>query len=204
MTPTLRDHFDRAVGDDPGAALGDLARTAILDGGRLRRRRQLVTAGVAAGLVAILGAGAGAAVSLRDDTARPPITLAAAMMPRTAPACVPHPVDTDATDAAVFLTDELTGGRASAVETALRADPRVAAVEFESRAEAYRKFTALWADSPDFVAAVDPAQIPESFRLRLVEPGQYTALQADYSAMPGVQLVSGRRCTADAPVGGLL
>jgi MYXO-CTERM domain-containing protein len=38
----LREQFDRAVGDDPGADPGPMAYAAIAGGGRIRRRVQVV------------------------------------------------------------------------------------------------------------------------------------------------------------------
>jgi hypothetical protein len=202
MAEHLRDHFERAVGDDPGVPAAEVARAAMAEGGRLRRRRRLVTAGVAAGLVAVAGGVVGLHQS--SDPAPPPMTIAAAMMPATAPSCSPEPVERDATDAVVFLDNDATGSQAAAVGTALQADPRVKAMIHESREEAYERFRMLWADSPDFVAAVTPQQLPEGFRLKLNAPSQYQALRAQYAAMGGVAQIIGRRCSGDAPVGGVL
>lgn len=206
MDQNLRDHFDRAVRDDPGAALDEMADAAIAEGDRLRRRRNhRLAAGVAAGVVVVIGTAAGVTMSLNPSSpAAPPQTIAAAMMPVTAPSCVQRPVEADATDAVIFLTDGLTDAQRSALGAALRDDPHVDAVTFESREQAYQKFRTLWADSPDFVDAVSPDQLPQSFRLRLSVPAQYTDFRARYATMAGVQDIIGYRCAKDAPVGGVL
>ena len=49
MDVDLREQFDRAVSDDPGADPGEMAQLAIVQGGRLRRRRRQLAA--AAGVV---------------------------------------------------------------------------------------------------------------------------------------------------------
>ena len=201
MEPTLREHFDRAVGADPGAPLGEMAGAAIAAGGRLRRRRRSVT-GLAVGLVALAGAG----LVLAPDApgpAGPPVTIAAAMLPATAPSCRPDPVETGATDALVFLTDGAADGRRAAIGTALRDDPRVGAVIFESREQAYQRFRDRWADNPDLLAAVGAAQFPEAYRVRLTAPAEFAALRSEYAATAGVSQVIGRRCAPDAPVGGI-
>jgi RNA polymerase sigma factor (sigma-70 family) len=59
----------------------------------------------------------------------------------------------------------------------------VGTVQFESREQAYLRFRALWSKDPDLVAAVGLKQLPESFRLRLADASQYTALRAQYAAM---------------------
>ncbi|MGA5301217.1 permease-like cell division protein FtsX [Nucisporomicrobium flavum] len=205
MDADLRQHFDRAVTDDPGADPGEIALAAIAEGGRIRRRRrQLAGAGVAAGVVALLAVVGG--VSLRSEPtgpAGPPMTVAAAMMPVAAPSCSEKPVESDASDVAIFLGTEATDPQRSAVGAALRGDPRVAELQFESREQAWERFRALWADSPDFVEAVSPSQLPESYRLRMVDPSQYRGFVTAYAAMDGVEQIVGRVCPVSAPIGGV-
>ncbi|GIE97087.1 permease-like cell division protein FtsX [Paractinoplanes rishiriensis] len=202
MERDLRQQFDDAVGDDPGFAPGELALAAISEGGRMRRRRQRLTvAGVAAGVVLVMSVGAGLNQAIGTDR---PVTVEAAMMPMAAASCTEHPVERDATDVLVFLQRGLAGPERAAVEAALSGDPRVAAVLFESRAQAYERFKVRWQDEPDLVAAVGADAFPESFRLRLVAASEYTAFRAQYATMAGVQEIIGRRCSTDAPVGGVL
>ena len=205
MTLNLRDHFDRAVSDDPGAALEEIADAAIAEGGRLRRRRQRTAAGVAAGAVALIVAVAGLNLSSNaPESADPSETIAAAMMPVTAPSCLPHPVEVDVTDVVVFLAAASTDEQRSALAAALHDDPWVDALMFESREQAYQRFRSRWAKNPDLLAAVHAEQFPQSFRLRLVAAGQYPAFRSQYAAMEGVEQVIGRKCAKDAPVGGVL
>ncbi|UQU64206.1 permease-like cell division protein FtsX [Couchioplanes caeruleus] len=205
MDADLRQHFDRAVTDDPGADPGEMALAAIAEGARIRRRRrQVAGAGVAAGVVALLAVVGG--VSLRSgatESAGPAMTIAAAMMPVAAPSCSEKPVESGASDVAIFLGAEATDRQRSALGAALRGDPRVAELQFENRQQAWERFRRLWADSPDFVAAVSPSQLPESYRLRMVDRSQYRGLLATYAAMDGVQDVVGRVCPASAPIGGV-
>ncbi|MEV0903170.1 hypothetical protein [Actinoplanes sp. NPDC049802] len=48
MEPYLRQQFDLAVSADPGVDSGEMARMAMLQGGRIRHRRRLAIAGAAA------------------------------------------------------------------------------------------------------------------------------------------------------------
>lgn len=196
MDANLRDHFDRAVGDDPGDDPGTMAHVAIAARRRTRRRQRAVAL---VGVVAALGT----AAVLSTGGEEPP-TLTQAMMLVAAPSCSEEPVERDATDVALFLDDAVTGPQRSALAAALAGDDRVGAHSFETREQAYQRFRVLWADSPDFVAAVDVDQIPESFRLRLTDPGRYAALRDDYAAMAGVGQIVGRVCPVSAPVGGIL
>ena len=205
MDGNLREHFDRAVGDDPGADPGEMAHAAIAQGGRIRRRRrQVAAAGVAAGLVTVLAVVAGVHLrSAETPPDGPPMTIAAAILPVAAPSCSEKPVERDASDVVIFLTSDATEDPVPAIRSALADDARVGALEFESREQAFQRFRKLWQDSPDFVKSVSPRQLPESFRLRLVDRSQYTAFRAEYAAMAGVQDIVGRVCPAGAPVGGV-
>jgi len=203
---SLREHFDRAVSDDPGIEPTEMAYTAIAEGGRVRRRRKRrAAASVAAGVVAVLGAVAGLNLSTEAPRSEnPPMTIAAAMMPVAAPSCSAKPVDRDATDALIFLAADVTDRQRSALESALGDDARVDILLFENRERAYQRFRTRWASNPDLVAAVSAGQFPESFRLRLVNASQYTALRGQYAAMDGVEQIIGRTCPPSAPVGGTL
>ncbi len=143
-----------------------------------------------------------AGLGLPSD-AEPPVTVAAAMMPLAAPSCSVNPVESDATDVALFLDGDVSGRERSALASALDEDPRVATVFFQDRSAAYEKFRELWADSPDFVAAVSPQDLPESFRLRLVNASQFTSFRSDYLGEDGVHDVLGRICPVGAAVGGV-
>ena len=195
----LREHFERAVDDDPGADPGVMAHAAIVRGGQVRRRRRQV-AGAAGGVLAVLGVVAGLNL---PSQAEPAVTVAAAMRPPAAPSCSVDPVERDATDVAIFLKSDTSGPQQAALASALGEDARVGTVVFESRSAAYEKFRRLWADSPDFVDAVSPKDLPESFRVRLVDAAQFTAFHSDYAAMDGVQDIVGRICLVGAAVGGV-
>jgi len=197
----LREHFDRAVGDDPGDDPGAMAHAAIAEGGRIRRRRQTAVAGVAAGVVTVLGAVAG--VQLRSggtEPAPPPVAAAPQMRLVAASGCSERPVEKDATDVVIFVVPYR---QPSSLMSALSSDPRVGALRFEGREEAWQRFRKLWADSPDLVASLTPDSMVESFRLRLADAAQYAAFRAQYDTRDDVAAVEGRICPVSAPVGGV-
>jgi hypothetical protein len=201
VQPNLRELFERAVSDDPGADAGGMAYAAMVEGGgiRRRRRRNLAAAGVAAAVVTVLGTVTGVNLLTGGDR---PVTVAEAMMPVGAPSCSAKPVDSDATDAVVYLGADVTDAQRAALAKALHDDARVGTVQFENREQAFLRFRARWKKHPDLVAAVGAQRLPESFRLRLTDAARYTAFRAEYSAMAGVEQVVGRKCPASAPVGG--
>lgn len=65
----------------------------------------------------------------------------------------------------VFLTSAVTDEQRAALKSALSALHPVDGVQYESRADAWRKFQEQFKDSPDLVAATRPDSLPESLRL---------------------------------------
>lgn len=68
-------------------------------------------------------------------------------------------------DLALFLDDDITDQQRSALEQSLVGVVGSENVVFESREQAFENFKVVFADQPDFVAGVDPAALPESFRV---------------------------------------
>jgi hypothetical protein len=69
VEPDLRKQFDMAVSADPGADPGEMAKLAMLYGGRIRHRRRLAVAGLAA--VVVAGAVTVSAMNVGDSAAPP-------------------------------------------------------------------------------------------------------------------------------------
>ncbi|WP_213007522.1 permease-like cell division protein FtsX [Paractinoplanes toevensis] len=205
MDANLREQFDRAVDDDPGADPGEMALAAIAEGGRIRRRRRGIAAATVAAVL-VLVAGVVTAVNLRpggSGPVSPPEAFAPAMMLVAAPSCASKTVEKNATDVVIFLGPAVTAERKAELRSKLDDDPRVGAVLYEGREDAYERFRKLWSDSPDFVSSVSPKELPETFRVRMEKRSRYASLRADYAAMDGIEWIEGRVCTADAPVGGV-
>ena len=204
MEPNLREQFDRAVSNDPGADLGGLATAAMGEGRRIRRRRRhVIAAGAAVGLTMLAGvAGVQQFKASRDAPPSPSETVAAAMVP-PAKSCSEQPVDRNATDAAIFLLPDVSEKQRRDLEQALSAEPNLAAFGYESREVAFERFKKLWKDSPDFVKSVTPDSLPESFLVRLKDPAGYEAFHATFSAKAGVDDIVGRRCPESASIGGV-
>ncbi|WBB95713.1 MULTISPECIES: permease-like cell division protein FtsX [unclassified Solwaraspora] len=197
----LRTYFDRALDSEPAppAPLDDLARVAMAGGSRLRRRRQIgyaaTTTAAAVALVAV-----GVLLPVRDA---PEPVPAQAAMPSASPGCeLVRPTSADvATEAAVYLSVDVTAEQRRAVDAALRADPQVGSVAYESRQDAYQRFVrryqddpAVLLDHPDLMEKVTPDQLPESFRITLANPSAYQQVSGGLQAMPGVETVTGWFC----------
>ena len=193
MPQNLRGLFDRALDDEPVPPPGDPVHQAMTAGRRIRRRRTLLAGGSVA--TAVLAAVVAANLALAPDgPPPPPVSANAALMAQANPGCT-VPVTDRATDVAVFLRDDITLEQVGELRDDLWSDPAARDVRFESREQAFQTFKKLWSDSPDFVAAVDPADLPQSFRLRLADPGRYPRFVQAFHDHPGVQDIVGGSCT---------
>lgn len=171
----------------------------MVQGGRIRRKRQLVVAGLAA--VLVTGVVAAGTVDRPSPRTEPPAMVEVGMR-LPAPECSADPVTADATDVVIYLYDP-SDQQVAALQQALKSDDRIVVVYFETRAQAYERVAARWKDSPEFVAAIDRDSLPFSFRLRLNDPARFADFSREYAAMGGVRNVIGRVCPASAPVGGV-
>jgi hypothetical protein len=198
----LRIHLDRALdGEPPPAAPQELARAAMAGGTRLRRRRQLTLGGAALAVTVLATVAAGLAIPMRDAPTPVPAQVA---LPSATPAlCAGVSAEDDATEASVYLAEQVTDVQRDAIDTTLRADPRLSTVHYDSRQQAYERFRQMYRDgppevfslyTPEEIAQVTADQFPESFRLTLTDPAAYPQLEPDLRALPGVDEVVGRFC----------
>jgi len=185
----LRGLFERALDDEPVPPPGDPVGQAMAHGRRIRRRRGVLVGGSAArAVVAVL-----ATLNVVLAPAEPPPPVSAAM-----PALVTAPCAEKvkrAEQVAIFLNHDITDAQRLNLDAALRADPIVRNLRFESREQAYVKFAELWRDSPDFVASVGPEALPESFRVDLAEPAGYPRFAARVKKQAGVDQIVGMPCS---------
>ena len=191
MQQNLQDLFERALDGEPVPPPGDPARQAMAQGRRIRRRRGLLVGGSAAALVVATTLALNLIVS--PGTPPPKVSAAAAAAMPADPACT-WPVQDDASDISIFLADGITDAQRTALHDALRADPAVRDLRYESREEAFEKFRLLWRDNPDLVSSVSPQALPESFRLRPAEPSDYRHLAEAFGDRAGVEDFVGRTC----------
>jgi len=74
------------------------------------------------------------------------------------------------------------------LETAIKKNPEVQAVYYESKEQAYAQFQDYFKDSP-IVNSLSMDEMQDSFRVKLVDPQKYAGLVSQVATMPGVQKV---------------
>jgi len=100
-------------------------------------------------------------------------------------------IDSSGTCAQAEATEE----QKSAIEAQLESDtlaPFIERFDFEDHELAYENFKVSFEGSP-LVDLASPEFLPESFRVKLIDPNQATVLVESLSGMPGVQSVVDQR-----------
>jgi hypothetical protein len=197
MDDNLRLLFDRALTDEPPLASDELSGRAMAAGAGLRRRRrQRALAGAVAG-VAVVGVLGWVNAAGPPNGTPPPETVPAAFAGLVNPLCK-SPARDLPTDLSVFLTMDITDDQRNLISVVLKGDPAVRYLEYESKDAAYASFAAVFAHKPELVAAVQPAQFPESFRAKLDAQATEPALVDRLRHTPGVEAVIRSACPAGA------
>ncbi|MBX6388306.1 MAG: FtsX-like permease family protein [Frankia sp.] len=89
----------------------------------------------------------------------------------------------------VDLTDDITPAQRAGLMDALRAEPNVLAVRYESKEQVYERFKHDFRASPEVVAGVSPADLPAALRLQLADPRRGDEIVVGYTGWDGVEAV---------------
>ena len=69
----------------------------------------------------------------------------------------------------------------------------VAEVFYESKQDAYERFTSMFADQESLIDAIDADILPASFRVRLENPNLFNVIADQFSTYPGVEEIVDQR-----------
>lgn len=100
-------------------------------------------------------------------------------------------------EVSIFLLDDVTEAQRASLDAALEGDPLVASKVFEDKERAYQKFRELWRDSPELANAIKPGDLPESFRVKLVNPEKYGDFAVKYDKTEGISEIVDQRQLLD-------
>jgi cell division transport system permease protein len=101
-------------------------------------------------------------------------------------------------EVSIFLCDDrtcpaITTQQRDKLREDLEAQPVVAEVFYESKREAYERFTRLFADQPTLIEAIDVSTLPASFRVKLENPQLFGVIKDQFAAYPGVEEIVDQR-----------
>lgn len=93
----------------------------------------------------------------------------------------------------VFLAGDVSQDERDAIERDLDAMPEVAFVTYESKKVAFQRFKELFRDQPGIVENTNADALPESFRVKLRDPEQFTIVRDRLQGRPGIDDVKDYR-----------
>ena len=98
-------------------------------------------------------------------------------------------------EVSVFLQKDIPPDQQQHLSQLLTNMPEVAHVEFESQAEAYRRFQKIFQNQKALASNVSPDALPASFRVKLKNPEEFTVVAARLNGQPGIDKVVDNRET---------
>lgn len=87
-------------------------------------------------------------------------------------------------EVSVYLTDPVKPDSVARLISELEALPAVDSVDFESKDEAWERYTELFASEPALLENVDPSTIPASLRVKLADTALYEQVTAAMGCAP--------------------
>lgn len=90
-------------------------------------------------------------------------------------------------EVSVFLRDDASPDQITALNNKIGDLPEVETHVFESKEQAYERFRELFKDSPTLVNNVDAESMPQSFRIKLVDPEQFAVIRARLVGDPAIE-----------------
>lgn len=90
-------------------------------------------------------------------------------------------------EVAVFLKPDIATEERTQIQNELATMPEVAPpVIYESKADAYKRFKLIFRDQPEIVQNTTQDALPESFRVKLRNPEQFTVVRDRLQGRPGI------------------
>jgi cell division transport system permease protein len=86
----------------------------------------------------------------------------------------------DKIQVSIYLSDNVTDQQRNAIATALDDSPEVKNYIYESKADAYQRFTQQFQEQPALIANTPQDALPESFRVELVNPQRYPVIAEEF------------------------
>jgi cell division transport system permease protein len=100
-------------------------------------------------------------------------------------------------EVSVFLREDASQQEIDALEQKIAEIPEIRSYEFEDRREAWRNFREQFRDSEDLVENTSPDAMPQSFRIKLVDPEQFDVVAARLAGDPAIDTIRDEKATLD-------
>ncbi|MDT7550562.1 MAG: cell division transport system permease protein [Actinomycetota bacterium] len=100
-------------------------------------------------------------------------------------------------EVSVFLTADVTDQERKDIRAQIVDLRVVKSVNYESSAEAYRRYLLQFKDQPDLRAAATETNLPESYRVKLRDPTKFETVRSALAGAPGVEEVVDQKAILD-------
>lgn len=100
-------------------------------------------------------------------------------------------------EVSIFLLDSVTEQQRADFESELTGNPQVESVIYESKEQAFEHAQQIFAEDEAVLDAIEPDDLPASFRVSLVNPENFDVVRSQYVEYPGVDEVVDQRDTLD-------
>jgi cell division transport system permease protein len=100
-------------------------------------------------------------------------------------------------EVSVFLRDDASQDEIDALEQKIAQMPEVRTSHFETRQEAWQNFKEQFEDSQELVDNTSAAAMPQSFRIKLVDPEQFDVVAARLAGDPAIDTIRDEKATLD-------
>ena len=92
-------------------------------------------------------------------------------------------------EVSVFLREDASSEEIDALSRKIESIPEVDEVFFENREQAFVNFQELFRDNPALVENVDPAAMPQSYRVKLLDPADFPVIRARLAGDPAIDQI---------------
>ncbi len=96
-------------------------------------------------------------------------------------------------EVSIFLEETISEDQRRSLQDALSEHPLVEETIFESKQQAFANAKEIFANEPEVIQALQPDDLPASFRVRMTDPEQFDVIATQFSSYPGIEEVVDQR-----------
>jgi cell division transport system permease protein len=96
-------------------------------------------------------------------------------------------------EVSIFLQNDISEEQRASIQNDLDTNEMVAETIFESQEQAYTNAQEIFANDPELIEALQPGDLPASFRVKLHDPEQFEVIASQFQGYPGINEVVDQR-----------
>ncbi|MDP9405391.1 MAG: permease-like cell division protein FtsX [Actinomycetota bacterium] len=96
-------------------------------------------------------------------------------------------------EVSIFLEDTISEDQRRSLQGDLSEHPLVEETIYESKQKAFANAKEIFANEPEVIQALQPDDLPASFRVRMTDPEQFDVIASQFASYPGIEEVVDQR-----------